>query len=71
LGKNKTKNHFQIPLGTIEHPVTRKSLLGKPEDLLSFADDIPDTVLHGIMVPEKKPILNVHVTMEHKNSKDV
>jgi TetR/AcrR family fatty acid metabolism transcriptional regulator len=56
--------------GTIEHLVTRKSLLGKPEDLLSLADDITDTILHGIMAPEKKPILNVHVTMAHKNGKD-
>jgi TetR/AcrR family fatty acid metabolism transcriptional regulator len=57
--------------GTIEHLVTRKSLMGKPEDLLSLADDITDTILHGIMVPEKKPLLNVHVTVEHKNGKDV
>jgi hypothetical protein len=57
--------------GTIEHLVTRKSLLGKPEDLLSLADDITDTILHGIMVPEKKPLLNLHVTVENKNGKNV
>lgn len=57
--------------GTIEHLIKRKSLLGKPEDLLSLADDITDTILHGIMVPEKKPLRNVHVTVEYKNGKDV
>ena len=57
--------------GTIEHLVTRRSLLGKPDDLLSLADDITDTLLHGIMAPEKKPLLNVHVTVEHKNGNDM
>jgi TetR/AcrR family fatty acid metabolism transcriptional regulator len=53
--------------GTIEHLVIRKSLLGKPEDLLSLADDIYYTILKGILVPQKEPALNVHVTMEHKH----
>ena len=52
--------------GTIEHLVIRKSLLGKPEDLLSLADDIYYTVLKGILVPRKEPALNVHVTVERK-----
>ena len=55
--------------GTVEHLVTRKSLLGKPEDLLSLADDITNTILHGIMVPENKPTFNVHLTLEQKENK--
>jgi len=51
--------------GTIEHLVIRRSLLGKPEDLLAFADDITNTILGGIVVPKNEPTLNVHVTLTH------
>lgn len=34
--------------GTIEHSVTRKSLLGKPADLTALADDIYETIFQGI-----------------------
>jgi TetR/AcrR family fatty acid metabolism transcriptional regulator len=49
--------------GTIEHLVIRRSLLGKPEDLLALADDITNTILNGIVVPKSDSTLNVHVTM--------
>lgn len=52
--------------GTIEHLVIRKSLVGKPEDLLSFADEITNTIFQGILVPRKESALNVHVTMDQK-----
>jgi TetR/AcrR family fatty acid metabolism transcriptional regulator len=52
--------------GTIEHLVIRKSLLGKPEDLLSLVDEITNTIFQGILAPRKEPALNVHVTMEQK-----
>jgi len=52
--------------GTIEHLVIRKSLLGKPEDLLSFADEITNTIFQGILAPRKEPALHVLVTMEQK-----
>lgn len=52
--------------GTIEHLVIRKSLLGKPEDLLSLSDEITTTIFQGILAPKKEPALNVHVTMEQK-----
>jgi len=52
--------------GTIEHLVIRKSLLGKPEDLLSLADEITNTIFQGILAPKKEPALNIHVTMERK-----
>jgi TetR/AcrR family transcriptional regulator, fatty acid metabolism regulator protein len=50
--------------GTIEHLVIRKSLLGKPEDLLSLADEITNTIFQGILAPQKETALNVHVTMD-------
>jgi TetR/AcrR family fatty acid metabolism transcriptional regulator len=53
--------------GAIEHLVTRKSLLGVPEDLLSLADDIIKNIFQGILVPSKKRELTVQVILEHKN----
>jgi TetR/AcrR family fatty acid metabolism transcriptional regulator len=52
--------------GTIEHLVIRKSLLGKPEDLLSLADEIANTIFQGILAPRNETALNVHVTMDQK-----
>jgi len=53
--------------GTKEHLVIRKTLLGKPEDLLSLADDITNTISQGILVPKKETRLNVHVSLGRKN----
>lgn len=53
--------------GTIEHLVVRRSLLGKPEDLLPLADDITDTILNGIVVPKSDNTLNVNVTVTRKD----
>jgi TetR/AcrR family fatty acid metabolism transcriptional regulator len=50
--------------GTIEHLVTRKCLLGKPDDLLGLADDIITTIFKGIVVPKKEPTLNLKVNIE-------
>ena len=50
--------------GTIEHLVTRKSLLGKPQDLLGLADDIVNTIFKGIQEPQKEPTLHVNVKMD-------
>ena len=52
--------------GAIEHLVIRQSLLGKPEDLLSLADEITHTIFQGILGPKKETSLNIHITMEHK-----
>ena len=49
--------------GTIEHLVTRKSLLGKPKDLLSLADEIVTTIFQGILAPRKEPAINVNVRL--------
>lgn len=50
--------------GTIEHLVTRKSLLGKPEDLLGLADDIVETLFSGIQTPKKEPTIHINVKTE-------
>ncbi len=52
--------------GAIEHLVIRKSLLGKPVDLVSIADDITRNILQGIVLPRKNTDLNIHVTVESK-----
>jgi len=52
--------------GTIEHLVIRKSLLGKPEDLLSLADEITNTIFQGILALRKEPAFNIHVTMDQR-----
>jgi len=50
--------------GTVEHLVTRKCLLGKPDDLMSLVDDIIDTLFNGIVVPRKEPTINLKVNIE-------
>lgn len=53
--------------GTIEHLVIRKSLLGKPADLVSMADDITKIILQGILPPRKEADLNIHVKVESRD----
>ncbi len=50
--------------GTIEHLVTRKSLLGKPENLTSLTDSLFETLFDGIRAcPRQQPVnVNIHVT---------
>jgi AcrR family transcriptional regulator len=50
--------------GTIEHLVTRKSLLGKPADLMSLAEDIFQTMFRGIRRPEEPADVRVRLTLE-------
>ena len=54
--------------GTIEHLVIRRSLLGKPHDLLSMADELVDTIFQGILTQPHEPELRVRVTVEHKEA---
>jgi len=49
--------------GSIEHIVTRKSLLGKPNDLLALVDDIYDTIFKGIRSSQKDGTINVNVNL--------
>ncbi|MGD9058301.1 MAG: TetR/AcrR family transcriptional regulator [Desulfobacterales bacterium] len=50
--------------GTVEHLVTRKCLLGKPDDLVGLADEIIETIFQGIVVPQKEPTINLSVKIE-------
>ena len=50
--------------GTVEHLVTRRCLLGKPDDLMGLVDDIIDTLFNGIVVPRKEPTINLKVNIE-------
>ncbi len=50
--------------GTIEHLVTRKSLLGKPADLLALVDDIYDTIFTGIRSSDKDSTIHVNVNLK-------
>jgi TetR/AcrR family fatty acid metabolism transcriptional regulator len=50
--------------GTVEHLVTRKCLLGKPDDLMGLVDDIIDTLFKGIVMPRKEPTINLKVNIE-------
>lgn len=52
--------------GTIEHLVTRRSLLGEPKDLMPLAEEITNTILEGIVINPKEPALNVRVIVEHR-----
>ncbi|MCF8027980.1 MAG: TetR/AcrR family transcriptional regulator [Desulfobacteraceae bacterium] len=50
--------------GSIEHLVTRKSLLGKPESLTDLTETLFNTLFNGIRAtPEQPPVhINVHMT---------
>ena len=52
--------------GTIEHLVTRKSLLGKPEDLFAMADEIINTLFNGILADACDSTIHMKVTIENK-----
>jgi len=49
--------------GSIEHLVTRRSLLGKPDDLFALADDIFDTIFTGIRSSKKDACIRVDVNL--------
>ena len=50
--------------GTIEHTVTRKSLLGRPSDLTELAEDIFETIFQGIRSFPEDPALLLKITPE-------
>ncbi|MFP4193608.1 MAG: TetR/AcrR family transcriptional regulator [Desulfosalsimonas sp.] len=53
--------------GTIEHLVTRKSLLGNPENLTSLTDSLFDTIFTGIKADETEPPIRIHVNLTHSD----
>jgi len=54
--------------GSIEHLVTRKSLLGKPADLLDLADDIYDTIFTGIRSSKQDTTIHVNVNLKRTDA---
>jgi TetR/AcrR family fatty acid metabolism transcriptional regulator len=52
--------------GTIEHSVTRQSMIGEPHDLMSLADDICDTIFAGIRTLKNDPAIKVNVTLRNR-----
>jgi AcrR family transcriptional regulator len=57
--------------GAVEHLVTRRSLLGKPADLLAMADEIFQTLFDGIRRPEDPPDIRVRLALDQNpNAKE-
>lgn len=52
--------------GTIDHIVTRKSLMGKPAKLIQLADTLYDTILQGIRMRPEAPELLVKLQLDKK-----
>ena len=53
--------------GTIQHSVTRRSMMGEPDDLMALADDIYDTIFAGIRAKKNEPAINVNVMMQNSD----
>lgn len=51
-------------LGTIEHMVIRRVLLGKPENLVEYTDQLADLIIGGISARNEEKIWNVRISME-------
>ncbi len=49
--------------GTVEHLVIRKSLLGKPQDLMPLADEITETLFKGILAPKNDTTININLNI--------
>ncbi|MEW5912583.1 MAG: TetR/AcrR family transcriptional regulator [Thermodesulfobacteriota bacterium] len=50
-------------VGTIEHLVVRKGILGKPENLSEQAEYIIDILFEGVLAAPKDNKINVHLTL--------
>ena len=50
-------------LGTIEHLVVRRVLLGKPENLIALVDSLTDLILGGIKAPEEEKAWHFQVNL--------
>ncbi|MCK4782249.1 MAG: TetR/AcrR family transcriptional regulator [Desulfobacteraceae bacterium] len=54
----------QMILGVIEHIVIRWLLLGKPKDILQYADPITDMIIDGIQNRNQTQGWNLHIKLE-------
>lgn len=53
-----------IILGTIEHLVIRRVLLGKPESLVELSDSMTDLIIGGIQTRREETVWNVQIRQE-------
>ncbi|MBA4394892.1 MAG: TetR/AcrR family transcriptional regulator, partial [Desulfobacca sp.] len=51
-------------LGTIEHMLTRRILLGKPDDLIGFTDSLTDLIVNGISTRKSEKVWNLQIRLE-------
>jgi len=58
-------------LGTIEHLVVRRVLLGKPENLIALVDPLTDLILGGIKAPEEEKAWHFQVNLGEEKKKAV
>ena len=56
-------------LGTIEHLVVRRVLLGKPENLIALVDPLTDLILGGIKAPEEEKAWHFQVNLGTEKKK--
>jgi TetR/AcrR family fatty acid metabolism transcriptional regulator len=56
-------------LGTIEHLVVRRVLLGKPENLIALVDPLTDLILGGIKAPEEEKAWHFQVNLGAEKKK--
>ncbi len=56
-------------LGTIEHLVVRRVLLGKPEDLVKLADPLTDLIIGGIRTREAAKVWNFSIGWDETDKK--
>jgi TetR/AcrR family transcriptional regulator, fatty acid metabolism regulator protein len=51
-------------LGTIEHMLSRRILLGKPENLVEFTDSLTDLIVNGIASKRSETVWNLQIRLE-------
>jgi hypothetical protein len=57
-------------LGTIEHLVIRRVLLGKPERLVPFTDQFWRMIIQGIVLPKEEKVFTVRISAEPEEVAD-
>ncbi|MCF8033236.1 MAG: TetR/AcrR family transcriptional regulator [Desulfarculaceae bacterium] len=53
-------------LGTIEHLVVRKAILGKPENLVEQADSVVSVLFNGVLEPPEESAIKINLTLQKK-----
>ncbi|HMK64210.1 MAG TPA: hypothetical protein VK564_00350, partial [Thermodesulfobacteriota bacterium] len=53
-----------VILGTIEHMLYRRILLGKPENLVEFTDSLTDLIVNGIASERSEKVWNLQIRLE-------